>query len=152
MRELADRFGSQCTVLAVDAARCDDASISWEVVTHSGKERTSRDAIQWARKAVELGAGEILLTSFDRDGTGSGYDLDLVAAVAEAARVPVIASGGAKTPQHLADALQAGASAVLAASILHDGDTTVADLKQELTLLGVEVRTCLLYTSDAADE
>ena len=106
----------------------------------SGAERTGRDVAEWAAYAVELGAGEILLTSFDRDGTQEGYDLELVRTVAECARVPVIASGGARTAEHLAQALETGASAVLAASILHDGQTTVAELKRELAEKGVEVR------------
>ncbi|MHB2015409.1 MAG: imidazole glycerol phosphate synthase subunit HisF [Candidatus Xenobia bacterium] len=137
LRELATRFGAQCTVLAIDAARGDTG---WEVVVSSGRERTGRDAIQWAQQATALGAGEILLTSWDRDGTRSGYDLELIAAVSRAVRVPVIASGGANTPQHLQEALAAGADAVLAASIFHDGDYTVGQLKHFLHERGIEVR------------
>lgn len=116
-------------------------SPSWEVVTRSGTCRTGLDAVAWAKRACELGAGEILLTSFDRDGTRSGYDLDLLRAVATAAPVPVIASGGADTPEHLKHALDAGADAVLAASIFHDGNHTVAGVKHALAALGVAVRT-----------
>lgn len=136
--EIAERFGSQCAVLALDAAA--RAEGGWEVVVRSGKERTGRDALAWAREATERGAGEILLTSWDRDGTRSGYDTALLAAVSAAVRVPVIASGGAATPEHLAEALAAGADAVLAASIFHDGDYTVAELKQRLRALGHTIR------------
>jgi imidazoleglycerol phosphate synthase cyclase subunit len=134
---LARRFGCQCTVLALDAARNDGG---WETVIRSGRERTGRDAVRWAREAVDLGAGEILLTSWDRDGTGDGYDLELIASVREAVSVPIIASGGASGPGHMAEAIAAGADAVLAASILHDGHTTVGQLKSDLAVLGVEVR------------
>lgn len=135
--ELAHRFGRQCTILALDAARRGDG---WEVVVRSGRDRTGRDAIGWAVEAVDRGAGEILLTSWDRDGTGDGYDLELLSAMRRAVPVPVIASGGADGPKHMAAALRAGADAVLAATIFHDGHTTVADLKTELAKLGVEVR------------
>jgi len=134
---LARRFGRQCTILALDAAR---AGAGWEVVVRSGRDRTGRDALEWAAEAVGRGAGEILLTSWDRDGTGSGYDLELLAAMRAAVEVPIIASGGAAGPSHMAEALAAGADAVLAATIFHDGHTTVADLKAELAALGVEVR------------
>lgn len=137
LEELAGRFGCQCTVLALDAARGDGG---WEVVVRSGRDRTGRDAIGWAREAVDRGAGEILLTSWDRDGTGSGYDLELLAAMRSAVDVPIIASGGAAGPEHMAEALAAGADAVLAATIFHDDHTTVADLKDRLAELGVEVR------------
>jgi imidazoleglycerol phosphate synthase cyclase subunit len=139
LTDLAERFGCQCTVLALDAARS-NGSGGWEVVVRSGKQRTGLDAVSWAQQATAAGAGEILLTSWDRDGTGIGYDLELLTAVSLAVTVPVIASGGASTPQHLADAIDAGADAVLAASILHDGVYTVPTLKQELARLGVEVR------------
>jgi imidazoleglycerol phosphate synthase cyclase subunit len=137
---LAERFGRQCTVLAIDAA-WDERAARFEVVVLSGKERTGRDAVEWAREGVARGAGEILLTSWDRDGTRSGYDLELLSAVARAVPVPVIASGGASTPQHLIEALRAGADAVLAASIFHDGDLTVGDVKRELARAGIAVRT-----------
>ncbi|MCB9779072.1 MAG: imidazole glycerol phosphate synthase subunit HisF [Alphaproteobacteria bacterium] len=129
--ELSDRFGAQCVVLALDAARRQDGD-GWEVVVRSGKERTGIDAIAWAQQAEQLGAGEILLTSWDRDGTGEGYDLPLLAAIRAAVSVPVIASGGAAGPGHLSDALDAGADAVLAASIFHDGHTTVGAVKAAL--------------------
>jgi len=135
---LAERFGCQCVVLAIDAASTGPGA--WSVVVRSGTERTRREAVGWAREAVHRGAGEILLTSWDRDGTRSGYDLELVSAVSRAVRVPVIASGGADTSEHLAAALRAGASAVLAASIFHYGDTTVAAIKAELAACGLEVR------------
>jgi imidazole glycerol-phosphate synthase subunit HisF len=135
---LAAQFGRQCTVLALDAARA--AAGGWEVVVTSGRERTGRDALAWAREAVERGAGEILLTSWDRDGTRMGYDLELLTAIARVVPVPVVASGGAAHPWHLAAALRAGASAVLAASIFHDGELTVRDVKRALAADGVEVR------------
>jgi len=135
--EIAERFGAQCTVLAVDAAA---AGLGWELVVESGRRRTGIDVVEWCEKATAMGAGEILLTSWDRDGTGEGYDLDLVGAVSSAVTVPVIASGGADTARHLIEALQAGASAALVASILHDGETTVAELKRELASAGILVR------------
>jgi imidazoleglycerol phosphate synthase cyclase subunit len=137
LNEMARTFGCQCTVLALDAARCDSG---WETVIRSGRERTGFDAVTWAHDAVSRGAGEILLTSWDRDGTGAGYDLELLAAVRAVVSVPIIASGGAAGPTHMVEALAAGADAVLAASILHDGHTTVGDLKTELATQGVEVR------------
>lgn len=137
IEHLATRYGSQCAVLALDAASTESG---WEVVTRSGTHRTGIDAIAWARQAVELGAGEILLTSWDRDGTRSGYDTALLAAVSSAVRVPVIASGGADSAAHLVEALRAGAQAVLAASIFHDSDTTVDKIKAEMAESGVVVR------------
>ena len=139
LTEIAERFGSQCAILALDAAARGEGG-GWEVVVRSGRDRTGLDAIDWARRAAEAGAGEILLTSWDRDGTRSGYDCALLAAVSEAVSVPVIASGGAARSEDLAEALKAGASAVLAASLFHDGDYTVGDVKRELAALGVEVR------------
>lgn len=135
--EMASVFGCQCTVLALDAAREDDG---WRVVVRSGRDRLGLDVVDWAQSAVDAGAGEILLTSWDRDGTGSGYDLELLRAVCGAVGVPVIASGGAETAEHMAQALLAGADAVLAASILHDGHTTVSAIKRRLDSLGMEVR------------
>lgn len=135
--EMSTRFGAQCTVVAVDAAA---KGGSWEVVVRSGKVRTGLDAVEWCQKAVVQGAGEILLTSWDRDGTGVGYDLELIRRVATAVNVPVIASGGASGHAHLAAAIEAGASATLVASILHDGVTTVDRLKAGLTNAGIEVR------------
>lgn len=139
--EIAARFGTQCTVIAIDAARTEGAhGPAWEVVTKSGEHRTGIDAVAWAREAVDRGAGEVLLTSWDRDGTRQGYDGALLAAVSSAVETPVIASGGASCAEHLAEALAAGADAVLAASIFHDGDTTVASIKRELAAMGVHVR------------
>ncbi len=137
LARIAARFGCQCCVLAIDARRKGEG---WEVVIESGKTGTGKDAVAWAREAVLHGAGEILLTSWDRDGTRSGYDLALVAAVARAVSVPVIASGGAATPAHLAEAVAAGADAVLAASIFHDGDVTVRTVKENLREAGLPVR------------
>ena len=136
---MAGRFGRQCVVLAIDAARRADGA-GWEVVTRSGQRRTGIDAIAWAREAERRGAGEVLLTSFDRDGTREGYDLALVRAVADAVRVPVIASGGASTAEHLRAALLAGADAVLAASIFHDNEISVGEIKADLQRAGIRVR------------
>lgn len=135
--EIANRYGAQCTVVAVDAAA---TGSGWEVVVESGRRRTGIDAVSWSRSVADAGAGEILLTSWDRDGTRDGYDLDLVGAVASKVPVPVIASGGANEARHLIEALETGASAALIASILHDGDTTVGKLKQALTEAGILVR------------
>jgi cyclase len=135
--ELADRFGAQCVVLAIDANRSGD---SWEVFVAGGRTATGRDAIAWAREGTERGAGEILLTSMDRDGTSDGYDLALTSAVAQAVPVPVIASGGAGTLDHLADALRAGADAALCASIFHYGRHTVGEAKAHLAAAGIAVR------------
>ena len=137
LSNIAEHFGRQCTVLAIDAARRDGR---FEVLIKGGREGTGIGAIEWARQAVERGAGEILLTSWDRDGTREGYDLELIRKVADAVRVPVIASGGAAGPEHLKDAFDAGADAVLAASIFHDDELTVADVKRALGGLGVPVR------------
>lgn len=134
---LADQFGTQCVVLALDAARRGDG---WEVVVRSGRERTGIDAVRWAVEAVVRGAGEVLLTSWDRDGTGDGYDLPLVSAVSGAVGVPIVASGGASRTEHLVEVLEAGADAALIASMVHDEVTTVDQLKAELETLGVEVR------------
>ena len=137
--EIALQFGSQCAVVALDAARRADGP-GWEIVVLSGQERTGHDALAWAREAIERGAGELLLTSFDRDGTRTGYDLELIAAISRAVTVPVIASGGASGPGHLVEALRAGADAVLAASIFHDDELTVAQIKAHLAAAGVAVR------------
>ena len=138
LSELAERFGVQCVVLAIDASR--EADGHWIVRTHSGTSKMTLDAVEWAARGEAMGAGEILLTSWDRDGTREGYDLELLRAVRAAVNVPVIASGGADSAKHMAEAVEAGADAVLAASIFHDGDTTVATIKDELAALGVEVR------------
>jgi cyclase len=135
--ELADVFGSQCVVLAIDAKR---VGPSWEVFVAGGRTGTGIDAVRWAREAVERGAGEILLTSMDRDGTNAGYDLELTRAIAEAVDVPVIASGGAGTLDHLVEALQAGADAALVASLFHFGTYSVSEAKAHLARAGVPVR------------
>ncbi len=136
--ELASTFGSQCVVLAIDAKL--GAPGQWEAHAAGGRTATGRDAVAWAREGAERGAGEILLTSMDRDGTSAGYDLALTAAVAEAVAVPVIASGGAGELPHLTAALRAGADAVLCASILHYGRYTVQEVKRQLARDGVAVR------------
>jgi cyclase len=136
--ELAAQFGAQCVVVAIDAKRGEAGS--WEAYVAGGRRPTGRDAIAWAREAAERGAGEILLTSMDRDGSNAGYDLELTAAVAEAVSVPVIASGGAGEMAHLVDALNAGADAVLCASIFHYGQHTVAEVKSYLADAGIPVR------------
>jgi imidazole glycerol-phosphate synthase subunit HisF len=138
IREAAERFGSQCIVVAIDARR--DGG-RWTVYTHGGRRPTGRDAITWAQEAVALGAGEILLTSMDRDGTKDGYDLELTRAVGDAVTVPVIASGGAGTLEHFREAFtEADASAALAASLFHFGTYTIAEVKDYLAERGVEVR------------
>ncbi|MBA2636777.1 MAG: imidazole glycerol phosphate synthase subunit HisF [Solirubrobacterales bacterium] len=141
LQELADVFGTQCVVLAIDAkARQPGDSAGWEVFVAGGRTATGRDAVAWAREGVERGAGEIMLTSMDRDGTEAGYDLALTGAVAAAVAVPVIASGGAGRLEHLADALRAGADAALAASIFHYGQFSVAQAKAHLAAEGIAVR------------
>jgi cyclase len=138
--ELAATFGAQCVVLAIDAKRREADAAEWEAYVAGGRTPTGRDAVRWAREGVERGAGEILLTSMDRDGTNAGYDLPLTAAVASAVNVPVIASGGAGEIVHLTDALAAGADAVLCASIFHYGQHTIAVVKRELAAAGASVR------------
>jgi imidazoleglycerol phosphate synthase cyclase subunit len=134
---IAEHFGRQCTVLAIDAAWREGR---FEVLVKGGREGTGIDAVEWAREATARGAGEILLTSWDRDGTRSGYDLDLIRATRAAVHVPVIASGGAADASHLREAFDAGADAVLAASIFHDGDLTVAEVKRCLIDQGIGLR------------
>jgi cyclase len=141
--EATARFGSQAIVVAIDARRrsATDASQGWEVYTHGGRTATGLDALAWARRVVELGAGEILLTSMDRDGTRQGFDLELTRAVSDAVSVPVIASGGVGTLQHLADGISRGhADAVLAASIFHYGEFTVRAAKEFLAAQGIPMR------------
>jgi cyclase len=135
----ADRFGTQCMVVAIDAKRRNGG---WEVYVDAGRTATGRDAVEWAVEATSRhGAGEVLLTSMDRDGTGEGYDLDLLRAIADAVGVPVIASGGAGEPAHFAEALTEGhADAVLAASRWHDGDLTIREVKEYLASSGIPVR------------
>ncbi|HEX5814721.1 MAG TPA: imidazole glycerol phosphate synthase subunit HisF [Methylomirabilota bacterium] len=139
IRDAAERFGSQCIVVAIDAKRV--TATAWHVFTHGGRRATGRDAVAWAREAVALGAGEILLTSMDRDGTKDGYDLELTRAVSDAVTVPVIASGGAGSLEHFYEALVDGrADAALAASLFHFGIHTIAEAKRYLADRGVEVR------------
>ncbi|MGB0415723.1 MAG: imidazole glycerol phosphate synthase subunit HisF [Coraliomargarita sp.] len=136
----SSKFGNQCIVVAIDAKQAGNEP-RWEVYTHGGRKPTGIDAIEWARKVVSLGAGEILLTSMDGDGTKSGYDLGLTRAISDAVEVPVIASGGAGTLDHLADAVENGnASAVLAASIFHFGTYTIRQAKEHLQTRGIPVR------------
>jgi cyclase len=141
--EAARHHGSQCIVVALDARRVSgaDEAPRWEIFTHGGRRATGLDAVQWARRMADLGAGELLLTSMDRDGTKSGFDLELTRAVSDAVPVPVIASGGVGTLQHLADGVTLGhASAVLAASIFHFGQHTLAEAKAYLAARGIPVR------------
>jgi imidazole glycerol-phosphate synthase subunit HisF len=149
LEELADVFGAQCVVIAIDAKRREPAVSSppcdrpeWDVYTHGGRTRVEgRDAVEWAREATERGAGEVLLTSMDRDGTNDGYELELTRAVADAVTVPLIASGGAGEPRHLVDAVEQGnADAVLCASIFHYGRHTVSEAKQAMRQAGIPVR------------
>ena len=136
--EAAEKFGSQCVVVAVDARKRDDGG--WEVFTHGGRTGTGMDAVAWCQQVAEHGAGEILLTSMDRDGTGSGFDLDLLRAVCGAVRVPVIASGGVGQLQHFVEGAQAGATGLLAASVFHFGTFTVPQVKAALHGAGLPVR------------
>ena len=137
------RFGRQCVVLAIDARQTDAGGFddNWEVVVLGGREGTGIDVVEWARRGVDLGAGEILLTSMDRDGTQDGYDLDLISLVTEAVEVPVIASGGAGSPADFVAAVNAGAEAVLAASLFHREQLSIADAKNALAAAGFPVRT-----------
>lgn len=141
--EAADRFGSQCIVVGIDAKQVNEGITGhkWEIFTHGGRRSTGIDAVEWAVKMCELGAGEILLTSMDRDGTRIGFDLALTRAVSDAVTIPVIASGGVGTLEHLAEGVtQGGADAVLAASIFHYGEHTVGDAKALMASRGIEVR------------
>jgi cyclase len=148
IREAAEKFGSQCVVVAIDAKQVaagdTNATASgagqWEVFTHGGRRGTGLDAAAWSRQAVALGAGEILLTSMDRDGTGDGFDLGLVRAVCEAVRVPVIASGGVGELRHFVEGARAGATGLLAASVFHFGNFTIDDAKRALAAAGLPVR------------
>ncbi len=137
----ARRFGSQCVVVAIDAKRLPGAEPRWDVFLNGGRVSTGRDAVEWAAEVVRRGAGEILLTSMDRDGTKDGYDLELTRAVAETVQVPVIASGGAGTLDHLVEVfVETGADAVLAASIFHYGEYTIRQAKERMAAAGVPVR------------
>ena len=143
--EAAERYGSQCVVISIDARREPIAAAGdrprWRVFSHGGRRATGLEAVAWARRCVELGAGEVLLTSIDRDGRRDGYDLELTASVVEAVDVPVVASGGAGAPRHVRDAfVEGGAAAALVAGILHDGSTTIQDLKDAARAAGVPMR------------
>ena len=138
--EIADRFGAQVLVLSLDVKRSPRTESGFVVTTHGGRTETDLDAIAWARQAIDLGAGELLVNSIDADGTKQGFDLELVARMREASTVPVIASGGAGAVEHFAPAVQAGADAVLAASVFHDGLMTIGDVKDALQSAGEEVR------------
>ncbi len=143
VREATDRFGSQCIVVAIDAKRVSppEAPLRWEIFTHGGRKPTGLDALDWARRMADYGAGEILLTSMDRDGTKEGFDLPLTRAVSEAVSIPVIASGGVGNLQHLVDGVQlGGADAVLAASIFHFAEYSIGAAKHYMAERGVEVR------------
>ena len=143
VREASARFGSQCIVVAIDAKRVSGAGepLRWEVFTHGGRRPTGIDAVDWARRMAEYGAGEILLTSMDRDGTKAGFDLDLTRAISEAVPIPVIASGGVGNLQHLVEGVQEGlADAVLAASIFHFAEFSIGEAKRYMAERGVEVR------------
>lgn len=143
VKEAAERFGSQCIVVAIDAkcVSANDEPKRWEIFTHGGRKETGIDAIEWAKKMVALGAGEILLTSMDRDGTKIGFDLELTRAISEAVEVPVIASGGVGTLDHLVDGVTKGkADAVLAASIFHFAEFSIGEAKQHMQDNGIEVR------------
>lgn len=137
VRSAAERFGSQAVVAAVDVRR---EGGGWRVFTHGGKRETDLDGVAWCAKLVELGAGEILLTSMDRDGTKTGFDVELLRAVSSIVRVPVVASGGAGTVAHFVEAVQAGASAVLAASLFHFNELTVGEVKSAMARAGIPVR------------
>jgi cyclase len=140
LREAARQFGAQCVVLSVDARRSPGTPSGFEVTTHGGRRGTGIDAVSWARQAAEFGAGEILLNSVDADGTKGGFDLELIAAVRQAVHVPVIASGGAGALRHFGPAIDAGADAVLAASLFHFGELTIGAVKRELAAAGHLVR------------
>ncbi len=141
VREAAEKFGSQCIVVAIDARNV--APGKWDIFTHGGRKETGLDAVAFAKEVVSLGAGEILLTSMDRDGTGKGFDIDLTRAIADAVTVPVIASGGVGTLDHLVEGIRDGhATAVLAASIFHFGTYSIAEAKRHLSANGVPMRLC----------
>ena len=139
VREAAEKFGTQCVVAAIDAKTTGPGK--WEIFTHGGREPTGLDAVAWARKMESLGAGEILLTSMDRDGTRAGFDVALTSAVADVIRIPVIASGGVGTLDHLVDGVRRGhATAVLAASIFHFGEFSIGEAKAHMAAAGIPVR------------
>jgi cyclase len=136
--EAAQKFGSQCVVVAIDARQAGPGR--WEVFSHGGRSNTGMDAVDWAKRMAELGAGELLVTSMDRDGTGAGFDLDLLKAICGAVRLPVVASGGVGTLAHFVEGAQAGATGLLAASVFHFGTFTIAQVKAALGAAGLPVR------------
>ncbi|WP_062078652.1 imidazole glycerol phosphate synthase subunit HisF [Demequina globuliformis] len=141
--EIADRFGAQVLVLSVDARRCTGDTVTpsgYEVTTHGGRQGTGIDAVEWARRGAQLGAGEILLNSMDADGTTDGFDLEMLRDVRAVTSVPLIASGGAGTAEHFVEAARAGADAVLAASVFHFGKLTIGEVKDHMRANGIEVR------------
>ena len=138
--EIADRYGSQVLVLSLDIKRSERTDSGFVVTTHGGRTETELDALEWARRAIELGAGELLVNSIDADGTKEGFDLELISAIRALSSVPVIASGGAGSPEHFAPAVKAGADAVLAASVFHTRQLSIGDVKDALELEGITVR------------
>ncbi|WP_166983608.1 imidazole glycerol phosphate synthase subunit HisF [Paramicrobacterium fandaimingii] len=138
--EIADRFGAQVLVLSLDIKRAENMPSGFVVTTHGGRRTTEIDAVEWVREAADRGAGELLVNSIDADGTQDGFDLELISLVRENCRVPVIASGGAGAPEHFPPAIDAGADALLAASVFHSGQLTIADVKDALTAQGASVR------------
>ncbi|GIE35002.1 imidazole glycerol phosphate synthase subunit HisF [Actinoplanes italicus] len=140
IREIAERFGNQVLVLSLDVRRSAEQPSGWEVTTHGGRRSADLDAVEWAARVAELGAGEILLNSMDADGTKAGFDLPLIRAVRAVVDIPVIASGGAGAVEHFAPAVEAGADAVLAASVFHFGDLTIGEVKESLRSAGNPVR------------
>lgn len=140
LSEIADRFGAQALVLSLDLKRSDRTPSGFVVTTHGGRTETDLDALAWAQEAIERGAGELLVNSIDADGTKNGFDLELIAAMREISSVPVIASGGAGAVEHFAPAIKAGADAVLAASVFHNGELTIGEVKDSLRTAGLPVR------------
>ena len=138
VREAAEKFGAQCIVVAIDAKNV--APGKWEIFTHGGRNPTGIDAITWAQQMAEFGAGELLVTSMDRDGTKAGFDTDLIREIAACTRVPIIASGGVGSLQHFADGARAGATGLLAASVFHFGQFTIRQVKEALSATGIDVR------------
>lgn len=140
LSQIADRFGNQVLVISLDLKRSDATESGYVVTTHGGRTETNTDALAWVRKTIDLGAGELLVNSIDADGTRSGFDLEMIAAIREISPVPVIASGGAGSAAHFAPAAAAGADAILAASIFHEGSVTISEAKQNLAAHGFETR------------
>lgn len=138
VREAAEKFGAQCIVVAIDAKKVRDEK--WEIFTHGGRKPTGLDAVEWARRMADLGAGELLVTSMDRDGTKAGFDVELIKRIAAVTRVPIIASGGVGTLEHFAEGARAGATGLLAASVFHFGQFTIRQVKEALSHEGIAVR------------